>query len=171
MMSPYGLVVGGACQDSVASASGCDTQTLTEETAGVTVTCGAVNGAGGSSSRSLVVKIDRTPPVVTCMATPSTVWPPDGRMVPVSIAVNATDAFSGAIGFAPQSITISDPTALQRAVVGFTIGTASMTGSVQALRSGTETARVYSFTYTSFDRVGLAGSCTASVVVPHDERQ
>ena len=155
----------------IASTSGCGSQTVAGETSGLTLTCAAVNGAGASSSRSVVVKIDRTAPVLSCAATPSTVWPPDGRMVPVSIAVDVADAFSGATGFTLQSISISDPAASQQAVAGFTVGTPSTAGSVQALRAGNGTARVYSFHYTSVDRAGLAGSCTASVVVPHDERQ
>ena len=155
-------------ESGVVSSSGCSTQTVTNETAGVTLTCSAVNGASGSSSRSVTVRIDRTPPVLTCAATPSVVWPPNGEMVPVSIAVDVDDALSGAATFTLQSFSVDDPGAGPQAVTGFVVGTPSTKGFVQALRRGNGTARTYTFTYTAVDAAGLTGSCTAVVVVPHD---
>lgn len=150
--------------------SNCAPQTLTNETSDLTLTCTAVNTAGGSSSRSVTIKIDKTPPVLTCAATPSIVWPPNGEMVPVSIAVAVDDALSGGREFSLQFISIDDPTAGPEAVTGFAIGASSTSGFVQALRPGTDTGRVYAFTYTGIDAAGLTGSCTALVTVPHDER-
>jgi probable HAF family extracellular repeat protein len=155
----------------VVSSSGCSTQTVTNETAGVTLTCRAVNGVGGVSSRSITVKIDKTPPALSCTPTPSLVWPPNGDMVPVSIAVSVHDALSGTGAFTLHSFSVDDPTASPQAVTGFAVGTPSTNGFVQALRQGTGEARVYAFTYTSVDAAGLTGSCTARVVVPHDVGQ
>ena len=45
--------------------SGCGTTTLTSETTGTLLTCSATNGASLSSSQSVTVKIDKTPPTVT----------------------------------------------------------------------------------------------------------
>jgi CSLREA domain-containing protein len=52
-------------ESGIASSSGCGATTLTSETAGTTLTCSATNGAGLSSSKSVTVKIDKTPPTVT----------------------------------------------------------------------------------------------------------
>ena len=155
----------------IVSFSGCGTQTLANETAGLTLTCSATNGAGESSSRSVTVRIDRTPPVLTCAATPALVWPPSGQMVPVSISVNVADALSGGAGFSLLSYTVSDPGAGPNAVTGFSVGAASSSGLVEALRRGNGDAREYTFTYRGLDVAGLAGLCTATVVVPHDSGQ
>ena len=152
----------------IAASSGCTTRSLTDETGGLTLTCTATNGAGAAASRSVTVKIDRTPPALTCPATPSMIWPPNGEMVPVSLSVGVADALSGGASFILQSYTVSDPNAGAAAVSGFTVGTASINGSVAAMRTGTGEARVYTFKYTGRDVAGLAGSCTATVTVPHD---
>jgi hypothetical protein len=34
---------------------------------------------------------DATPPGITCLPTPSSLWPPTGRLVPVTVGVNVTD--------------------------------------------------------------------------------
>jgi probable HAF family extracellular repeat protein len=158
-------------ESGIVLSSGCGTQTLVNETGGLTLTCTATNGAGESASRSVIIRIDRTPPVLSCSATPSLVWPPNGQTVPVTIAVNVADALSGAGAFSLQSYTVGDPDAGPNAVTGFTTGTASTSGFVVALRRGNGDARVYTFTYIGFDVAGLAGSCAATVVVPHDSGQ
>jgi len=148
----------------VASSSGCDTQTLTQETAGLTLTCSATNLPGASTTRSIVVKIDKTAPVMACVATPARLWPPNGRMVPVSIAVSVADPMSAAGGFTLESISVDNRNATPDAVVGFVPGTASTTGQVRAARTG-DVTRVYRFTYTSSNLAGLTASCTASILV------
>src|SRR5262249_30537029 len=155
----------------IVSSSGRGAQTFANETAGLTLTCTATNAAGESSSRSVTVRIDRTPPVLTCAATPSLVWPPNGQMVPVSISVDVADALSGAAGFSLLSYTVNDPDAGPNAATGFSVGAASSSGLVEALRRGNGDARVYTFTYRGLDVAGVAGSCTATVVVPHDSGQ
>lgn len=52
-------------ESGIDSSSGCGTTLLTSETPGTTLTCSATNGAGLSSSDSVTVKIDKTPPAVT----------------------------------------------------------------------------------------------------------
>jgi hypothetical protein len=76
--------------------SGCDARTLTEETPGVTLECRA-SSAGGSSSDSMVVKIDSTAPSVSNAAPDR---PPDGPpwyRAPVTIAFSGQDALSGIV--------------------------------------------------------------------------
>ncbi len=45
--------------------SGCEPVTLSNETAGTTLTCSATNGMGVSASVPTTIKIDKTPPVIT----------------------------------------------------------------------------------------------------------
>jgi probable HAF family extracellular repeat protein len=158
-------------ESGVASSTGCIGQTVTTETAGTTLSCTATNQAGLSSTRSVTVKLDKTPPVATCTATPSILWPPNGAMVPVSIAVSVFDALSGPGAVTLQSIAINDRPADAQTVTGFQIGSGSTTGFVQAARGGNEPERTYTFTYQASDVAGLTALCTATVTVPHDSSQ
>jgi hypothetical protein len=49
----------------VAISSGCGAATLTAETAATTLTCSATSAAGLSATKSVTIKIDKTPPTVT----------------------------------------------------------------------------------------------------------
>jgi hypothetical protein len=49
-------------ESGIALVTGCDSTTLTTETPGMTLNCAITNGAGLSSTGSVTVRIDRTPP-------------------------------------------------------------------------------------------------------------
>jgi hypothetical protein len=78
-------------ESGIASSSGCGPTTLTSETAGTTLTCSATNGAGLSSSQSVTVKIDKTPPTVTYSGNAG-VYTVDQT---VNITCSASDNLSG----------------------------------------------------------------------------
>ncbi len=78
-------------ESGIGSSSGCGATTLTSETAGTTLTCSATNGAGLTSSKSVTVKIDKTPPTVT-YAGNAGVYTVDQT---VNIACSAADNLSG----------------------------------------------------------------------------
>jgi hypothetical protein len=86
-------------ESGVSSASGCTGTTLTTNTKGVTITCSATNSAGLSSSDSVTIKIDQTPPVISGLPQPGcSLWPPDYRLIHVA-TVSAKDALSGLAAF------------------------------------------------------------------------
>lgn len=58
-------------ESGISSSSGCGLSTLVAETAGSTLTCTATNGAGLTSSQSVTVKLDRTPPTITGSRVPA----------------------------------------------------------------------------------------------------
>jgi hypothetical protein len=148
--------------------SGCEPTTITEDTSGTTLTCTATSD-GGAASASVTVKRDATPPAVQCVATPSTLWPPNGKLVPVDVAVTVSDDTAGSAGFVLSTATVTrgDP---ERDIVGFDTGTPDDSGFLRAERGGNERERVYSLTYTAHDLAGNAAGCEARVVVPHDRR-
>jgi hypothetical protein len=43
----------------------------------------------------LTLKIDQTAPTISLSADPSVIWPPNGKIVPVSISGASADAVSG----------------------------------------------------------------------------
>jgi hypothetical protein len=106
--------------------SGCDARTLTAETPGVTLECRA-SSLGGSSSDSMVVRLDSTAPSVSNAAPDR---PPDGPpwyRAPVTLAFSGNDALSGIA--ACTTVTYAGPDG----------PTASVTGVCRD-RSGNESA-------------------------------
>ena len=56
-------------ESAITSTSGCDTTTVSDETAGLTLTCTATS-AGGTSSESVTIKLDKTKPIITGARSP-----------------------------------------------------------------------------------------------------
>lgn len=83
----------------VSATSGCDPTTITTDTAGTTLTCSATS-AGGTSSQSVMIKRDATPPLVTYDMHPS-VYTIDQQ---VSIGCVPTDNLSGVASSTCQAI-------------------------------------------------------------------
>ena len=109
---------------------------------------------------------DIAPPAISCKATPDLLWPPDGKLVDVTVNVVLTDTLSGPAGFSLSSIRSNEPEPGDMS--GWTLGTDSVAGKLRAARSGAGGGRIYSLTYTGFDRAGNSASCTTTVTVPHD---
>ena len=147
--------------------SGCAPMKITADTAGTTLTCIATSD-GGTSSASVTVRRDATPPAVTCTPTPSRLWPPNGKLVPVAVDVTVTDATSGPGPF--RLVTGSANDGDSEDIVGFELGTPDVAGALRAERVGTGSGRVYSLAYTAHDLAGNSAGCVATVGVPHDQR-
>ncbi len=77
-------------ESTILSRSGCDASTVTSDTAGVTFTCSATS-AGGSSSATVTVKRDATPPSLAPTVSPN----PVVKNGLATAAANATDVLSG----------------------------------------------------------------------------
>jgi sugar lactone lactonase YvrE len=88
-------------ESGIASTSGCETQQLATDPTDLTFTCTATNGDGLSTSVTAAVRIDRTPPTVSC-GTPDGLW----HASDVSIACIAADGASG-IASPGSSFTLS----------------------------------------------------------------
>ena len=148
--------------DSLSPTSTCESTTITQDTSGTLVTCTA-RSDGGTSSVSVTIRRDTTAPTVTCAATPSRLWPPNGKLVPVSVAVHVADATSGAGDFVLASAPAEDAS-------GWDVGTPDVSGLLRAQRPGSGGDRVYTLTYTARDVAGNTATCDVTVTVPHDQR-
>jgi Regulator of chromosome condensation (RCC1) repeat len=122
------------------------------------IACWGANDLGQSTPPPEIPP-DTTPPTVTCSADRATLWPPNHKLVPVSVHVTVQDAGSGPAGFELRTVTHADD------AQGWTIGTPDTAGLLRAEREGGR-ARRYELTYRGFDRAGNAADCTATVVVP-----
>lgn len=128
-------------QTPIWSSDGCDTVVVAEDTAGTTSTCTATS-SGGTASASVTVKRDATAPTLTCTPSTDTIWPPNHKLVPVTVDIAVADATSGPAG--PAETIASE---LLRADKG----------------------AAYELTYEAADTAGNTGSCTVEIDVPHDQ--
>jgi hypothetical protein len=127
----------------------------------------AVDSLVDPTPASFTWTVDTARPIVSCAATPNSLWPPNGKMIPISVAVNVSDAGSGPAGFTLVSVTSNEPGSDD--IQGFTIGTASTTGLLQASRLGSGNGHTYTLTYSGADKAGNTTACVTTVVVPHDK--
>lgn len=128
----------------------------------------ATDLADNEASAAVMVSLDKTPPTVTCKASPNVLWPPNNKLVPINVSVLVNDSLSGAAGFTLISVTSNEPDSGQGDIQGFTTGIASTSGQLRSQRLGSGTGRVYTLTYSGSDRAGNTASCTTTVTVPHD---
>ena len=149
-----------------------DTATILVSAEGATtLTYFAVDNAGNQeAARTMTVRIDTTAPLVSCAASPDRLWPPDRRLVPVTVSIIATDAVAGVADVTLSAVRVNEPNATASDVAGFDVGSSSVSGQLRAIRDGAGTGREYALTYQAHDFAGNAATCTALVTVPHDQR-
>jgi hypothetical protein len=134
-----------------------------------TLTFFAVDNAGNSETpHTVTVKIDKTPPTVTCSATPNVLWPPNQQMVNVSTSVTVTDALSGSAGYDLLGVTSSEPNSSQD-IAGWSVGGPDTAGLLRASRAPAGPGRIYALSYQATDQAGNSAGCVTTVVVPHDQ--
>ena len=102
---------------------------------------------------------------------PGTLWPPNHKMVPVTMEVTVTDNLDPNPVCKIFDVTSNEP------IDGLGDGdtapdweiTGDLTADLRAERSGTGSGRVYSITVECTDEAGNSAPDTASVTVPHDQ--
>ena len=107
------------------------------------------------SPQTRTVRIDRTPPRIAGLPAACTLWPPNGRLVPVA-HVTATDGLSGV-----ASLTV-EATGGDVAIDGGTI-------AVRAEKADRGGARTYALSARATDVAGNATEGAAECVVPHSQ--
>jgi Tol biopolymer transport system component len=137
----------------------------------ITGTC--MDLAGNSASAVVNnVNIDKTPPVVSVSAKPSILWPPDGKMVPVTISGKMADNLSG-IDPSTTVFAVSDqygavqPSGIVSVAAD---GSYSIQLPLEARRDGQDpNGRLYTITISAQDKAGNQSSSQTTVFVPHDQ--
>jgi hypothetical protein len=130
--------------------------------------------AGNSTTASTTYTVlDATPPAITRVTpSPSVLWPPNHRMVPVIIDVDVHDACDSAVQCTITGITSNQP------VNGIGDGntepdweiTGPLSASLRAERAGPLGERIYTLDVRCTDDSGNASTATTTVSVPHDRR-
>ncbi len=139
-----------------------------------TIEFGSVDKAGNVETPrpSQTIEIDATPPVITVSANPSMLWPPNGKMVNVTVSGTVTDATSGVNGNSAKFAVADKYGSVQPSglVTLGANGAFSFTIALQASRLGADNnGRTYTITVTAQDNVGNQSSGSAIVMVPHDQ--
>lgn len=121
---------------------------------------------------TLLRGVDHTPPVITAVANPTTLWPPNGKMVPVTISGTILDDLSG-VNPSTATFAVQDQygTVQPRGPVSaHPNGVYSFTVLLEARRNGQDKhGRLYTIVVNAQDNVGNQGSVSTTVVVPHDQ--
>jgi probable HAF family extracellular repeat protein len=129
---------------------------------------GQIVGVGELNGQPKVFRLtmnDTEPPVITTAAASlSVLWPPDGRMVPVSFTVAATDLVDPQPTCRMASISTNEPDGTEQFVV-----TGPFSATFAAARDGNGTGRVYTVTLSCSDRTGNTAVRDVIVTVPHNQ--
>ena len=136
-----------------------------------TVTCTANDAAGQAGTAAFTVQVqDTTAPIIgTVTPNPGSLWPPNHKMVNVTVVANATDlrtppvcTIAGATSSEPDNGQGDGDTAGD-------IGPFSGLGiSLRAERGGKGSGRVYTLTVSCTDGIN-ASTKTATVTVPKSQ--
>jgi hypothetical protein len=160
-------------ESEIVSSTGCAPVNLTEDTAGVTLTCSANNVAGLSTSVPVTIKVDKTPPAISGMpGTGCTLWPPNHKLVQVA-TVTAADVLAGLVLGSLKITGVSDEPSSDFNHPDIVITPAASGGftvQLQADRLGNGKGRIYTINATAMDNAGNLATATATCTVPHDNR-
>jgi hypothetical protein len=129
--------------------------------------------AATTSCSTTVTVVDTIPPVITSVtATPNMIWPPNHRMIPITVNAVAADV-CGATTWAITSVTCNE--GVNAAGSGMTSPDWQITGphtlSVRSERTGSNReGRIYTITVRATDASGnVSAPKTVTVSVPHNK--
>jgi len=117
-----------------------------------------------------VVLSDTAAPVITLFASPKILWPPNGRMVPVTISGRITDTNSG-VNAASAEFAVHDEyrqIQLHGMITLDAAGNYSFTVLLRASRKGNDrNGHHYAIRVSARDNAGNRGAKSTTVTVPH----
>jgi hypothetical protein len=140
----------------------CAQSSVNTDTAGTTFSCLAASGAGLQTTKSVTIKRDATPPVISGLPAQGTcyLWPPNGRLVTVA-TVTAKAGVSGLASGSPQVTATSTPSNGQSSDIVINNGVVQLRATV----SHGSLPRVYTITATASDSAGEKSTATTQCTV------
>ena len=130
------------------------------------------NNSGSAGSAIITTIADKTPPTIAISANPLSLWPPNGKMVPVTVSGTITDTDSG-VNRSSGSFAVTDEYGTVQPAGPLTInldGTYLFTVNLEASRKGSDKdGRQYTISVFAKDNAGNLGSSSIVVSVPHDQ--
>jgi hypothetical protein len=129
---------------------------------------------GASSSDNVVIKIrDTKPPVLTVNFSPSSLWPPNHKMVDITALIDVSDACDAKPTVKLVSVVSNEPVNstgdgnTSPDIAGVSYGTDDRSFQLRAERKGNGNGRVYTGTYTAQDASGNSVDQSGTVTVAH----
>lgn len=143
-----------------------------------TVTLVVNDGYVDSEPDTVAITVrDTTPPTISVLVTPDTLWPPNHKMVKIVATVTVNDNCDVAPRVVLTSVVSNEPDDAPgdgdgntiNDIQGAEIGTEDYVFHLRAERAGSGNGRVYTVTYTAIDASDNSASASATVVVPHEQ--
>ncbi len=114
-------------------------------------------------------KLDTTPPTLSIILSPATLWPPNNKLMPVTVTIAVKDDYDPMPDIKLESITANETLAAND-IQDAQLGGDDRSFSLAAKRDGNNMAgRIYTFTYSATDASGNKATASATVTVPHDQ--
>jgi hypothetical protein len=111
-----------------------------------------------------VTVTNTTPPTVCKLtATPNSIWPPNHKMIPVTITGTASGSCN------PASCRIVSVSSNEKTEPGDWVITGNLTVNLRADRSGKGSGLIYTITVQCTDAAGNISTSTVTVSVAHDQ--
>jgi len=132
-----------------------------------------VTDTAGESATDDVIKevVDTVAPDFAVSVAPEMLWPPNGRMVEITTAANASDV-CGQTRVTLTAIEVADGGVITEAPAdsrGAEAGSPDLSFELRAKRAGQGKGRVYRIEYAAEDPSGNRSTDQAHVTVPHDQ--
>jgi len=118
----------------------------------------------------ILMGTDKQPPQLTIKAMPDTLWPPNGKMVPVVVKIGVKDNYDPFPQVKFESISTNETDnskGRSKSTEDYSWGGDSIL-SLRATRNGNGDGRIYKINYSATDASGNRSISAATVVVPHD---
>jgi hypothetical protein len=118
--------------------------------------------------------VDTSPPTITIAANPTTLWPPNGRLVPVTVSGTIMDEPGGS-GVDPDSavyMVMDEYGQIQPkgSIMLVTNGSYAFTVALEASRRGNDQDdRHYTIAVSATDKAGNPRVVSTVMTVPHDQ--
>lgn len=116
-------------------------------------------------------KLDTTPPSLSVSVSPTVLWPPNEKLLPITVTLAVKDDHDPQPEIKLESITANEPLKKEDTKEA-KIGTDDRQFKLKAERDGkNKIGRIYTITYSATDASGNKATASATVVVPHDVRE
>ena len=145
------------------------------------VTVTATDGSGNFASDTMTVTVeDTTPPDLSITVTPTMLWPPNHKMIPIDVTYTVFDIADPnpvvelilVQSDEGDGVDTFDPAFDVTEIEGRKGGDIQVIDGqlfLRAERAGNSDGRVYTITYGATDASGNSATATAAVVVPHNQ--
>ncbi|WP_409271267.1 S8 family serine peptidase [Neobacillus sp. SCS-31] len=127
------------------------------------------NAGNMEESQSVVIKIDKTAPVLKATVDKAELFPPNNKFEKIKVTLTHSDTVSGIESVVLESIKVNDPKYKDDGIQDATYGTEDVDFSLRASKNSDDSSRIYTITYIATDKAGNTTKATTTVIVPKNK--